>query len=50
MPDRWACAPQSLQVVAALDWELNLDEVDELNDQALALHVRRRDLPWLRSL
>mmetsp|Transcript_3168 Transcript_3168/g.8203 ORF Transcript_3168/g.8203 Transcript_3168/m.8203 type:complete len:377 (+) Transcript_3168:139-1269(+) len=43
-------AEQAEQAVAALDWELNLDEVDELNDQALALHVRRRDLPWLRSL
>ncbi|KAL3917987.1 MAG: hypothetical protein SGPRY_006185 [Prymnesium sp.] len=43
-------AEQAREVVAALDWELNEDEIDLLTDQATALHVRRRDLPWLRTL
>lgn len=43
-------ADQAREVVAALKWELSLEEIDHLMDQALALHVRRRDLPWLRTL
>lgn len=43
-------AEQAREVVAATDWELTLDEIDQLTDQAIALHVRRRDHPWLRTL
>ena len=44
------CPEQAHEVVATLDWELQLDEIEALDKQAVALHVRRRDLPWLRGL
>ena len=38
------------EVVKALSWELDLDEVAALDEQAFVLHLRRQDLPWLRRL
>jgi len=39
---------QAKDVVAALDWELDLSELDALSEQSLLLHSRRKELPWLR--
>ena len=41
---------QAEEVAGALEWELDLDEVGALTEQALTMHVRRADFPWLRRL
>ena len=38
------------EVVGALDWDLDLAELEELSQQARRLHTRRRELQWLRQL
>ena len=43
-------AVQAAEVVGALDWSLDLADVEALSDQAILLHSRRRELPWLKSL
>jgi len=43
-------AETALEVAGAIEWELGLDELHALHQQALALHVRRPDVPWLRGL
>ena len=41
---------QARDVAAALDWELDLREMEMLSEQALTLHARRKELPWLKGL
>ena len=43
-------ADHAREVAGALEWELDIGELESLSAQAKLLHARRRDLPWLRSL
>jgi len=43
-------AEQATQVASALEWELSLADIQRLSEQALSLHGRRRELPWLKGL
>jgi len=38
------------ELADAMGWQISLDELDALHEQALSLHVRRPDVPWLRRL
>lgn len=41
---------QAREVVAALDWDLDLAQVEALSEQAVLLHARRRELSWLKNV
>ena len=43
-------ADQARDVVAALDWELDMDQILMLSEHARTLHSRRKELSWLRRL
>ena len=43
-------AAQAKEVAGALDWQLELDDVEALGAQAILLHSRRKELPWLKGL
>ena len=43
-------AQQALEVARALEWELDLGQVEQLSEQAKLLHARRSELPWLKNL
>ena len=43
-------AQQALEVARALEWELDLGQVEQLSEQARLLHARRSELPWLKNL
>jgi len=43
-------AAHAEEVAGALDWDLELDELHALSERALALHLRRGELPWLRRV
>ena len=43
-------AEQALDVANALDWSMDLGQVEALSEQAVLLHSRRRELQWLKNL
>ena len=43
-------AQQATEVARALDWQLDMDQYEWLAQQAINLHGRRNELPWIRSL
>jgi aryl-alcohol dehydrogenase-like predicted oxidoreductase len=43
-------AEQAAEVVGALQWDLELDELQSISNQAHTLYHRRNDLPGLRNL
>ena len=43
-------AEQAREVAGALDWSLDLAQVEALSEEAARLHARRRELSWLKWL
>ena len=43
-------AAQAREVAGALDFALDLAELETLDEHARTLHARRRELPWLKGL
>lgn len=43
-------AQHAKEAAGALEWELDLAQIEELSAQAIILHSRRRELPWLQKL
>ena len=42
-------AEQAREVAGALDFTLDLDELETLDEHARTLHSRRKDLNWLKG-
>ena len=43
-------AVQAREVASALDWQLDMSDVQALSEQAVRLHARRGEQPWLKRL